>query len=87
MNMTNLQVRQSIDEELPFVLHLADGRSFKVEHRDFIFLPPKSSMLVIAEDDPENGDVINHRIPLLMITGIESRSKSESLGDRSGDRL
>ena len=77
--MTNRELRHSIEDEIPFTLYLADGRSFDVPHRDFIFLPPRSTSAIIAEYDEENGETVTHRIPLLMISGIESRSETESV--------
>ncbi len=74
--MNHAELRKSIDEGVPFTLHVADGRSFDVPHRDFILLPPKSTIAVVAEqenDDPES--TVTNIVPLLMISGVTQRVK------------
>lgn len=69
--MTNEELRRVIEEGHPFTLYLADGRSLKIPHRDFILLPPRSSITYVVlpvEDNPEQ--TVAYRIPLLMITGV-----------------
>ncbi len=72
--MTHKEIRNCIEEDIPFELFLSDGRSFEVPHRDYIFCPPRSTTIIIAQSD-EDGDIINHKIPLLMVTGVSSKSK------------
>jgi hypothetical protein len=69
--MTHPELRTKVEEGIPFTLHVADGRSFEVPHRDFVLLPPRSTVVVIAEYAPENPEeTITHTIPLLMVSGI-----------------
>ncbi|MCG8451460.1 MAG: hypothetical protein MI725_17980 [Pirellulales bacterium] len=50
----------------PFVLHLADGRSFQIPHRDFIAHSPQGrTVIVFGKED--NFDMID----LLLVTSIE----------------
>ncbi|MEM6329836.1 MAG: hypothetical protein AAF790_06260 [Planctomycetota bacterium] len=50
----------------PFNLHLADGRSIPVKHRDFMMAPPKGRRVVVAQPD---GSL--NIIDLLQVTDIE----------------
>jgi hypothetical protein len=69
--MTHAELRLWIDEGQPFTLHVADGRSFHVPHRDFIWLPPKPTVVMVAAASPDNPEEnVSHYIPLLMVSGI-----------------
>jgi hypothetical protein len=57
----------------PFTLHVADGRSFRVEHPDFLSRSP-SGRTVIVHGADDRFDVLD----LLLVTGIEVHP------DRSG---
>ena len=55
----------------PFVIYMADGRTFRINHPDFVFAPPTSqSYIIVAE---ENEDRLHHLTALLM-TGVEYTS-------------
>jgi hypothetical protein len=74
--MTHEVLRVKIEEAVPFTLHVADGRSFHVPHRDFIMLHPKATFVVVATPDNENPDeCVSHTIPLLMVSGVDEKSK------------
>jgi len=68
--MTHAALREKIEHGIPFTLYVADGRSYNVPHEDFILLPPRSTVVVVAEihDDPELS--VTHTIPLLMVSGV-----------------
>ena len=68
--MTHAALREKIDHGIPFTIHVADGRSHDVPHQDFILLPPRSTVVVVANvsDDPEQ--TVMHTIPLLMVSGV-----------------
>lgn len=69
--MSHAELRKRIEEGLPFTLHVADGRSFEVPHRDWVFLPPHSTTVIVAETNPENPDeTVNNIIPLWMVFGV-----------------
>ncbi len=53
---------------LPFVVRIADGRSFSVPHSDHIFVSPKG--LVVIENDEGLLDIL----PSLMISGISTQA-------------
>ena len=77
--MTHEVLRVKIEESVPFTLHVADGGSFYVPHRDFIMLPPKATFVVVATPDDENPEeFVSHTIPLLMVSGVDEKSKMGS---------
>ena len=72
--MTHAELKSKVDEGVPFTLHVADGRSYEVPHRDFVLLPPRSTVIVVAEGSPDNPkETITHTIPLLMVSGVTRR--------------
>ena len=58
----------------PFSIHLADGRSFKIPHRDFISHPPNGRTLVIYCEGDDAFDILD----LLLVTGIEVHSSASN---------
>ena len=50
----------------PFVLHLADGRTVPVHHREFMMTVPSGRTLIVVQPD----DTMNI-IDLLLVTDIE----------------
>lgn len=50
----------------PFVIHVADGRSFRIPHREFLSQSPGGRMLFVFHDD-EAFSVID----LLLVTELE----------------
>ena len=72
--MTHAQMKKRIEEDIPFTLHVADGRSYEVPHEDFIHLPGRGSIVFVTEypDDPEE-ESLTSIIPLLMVSGITTR--------------
>jgi hypothetical protein len=75
--MTHAELKTRIDEGIPFTLHVADGRSYLIQHRDFVLLPPRSTVIVVAEYTSDNPpDTIKHTIPLLMVSGVSLRLPS-----------
>jgi hypothetical protein len=67
--MTREQVESAIASGVPFTLRMADGKEYVVPHRDYIFLPPRASYVIVYEDD---GHFIV--LPLLTMTGLRSKS-------------
>lgn len=52
---------------------MADGRSFRVPHPDFLFMSPSGRTVIICE---ENDDF--HILDLLLMTEIQKASASSS---------
>jgi hypothetical protein len=67
--MTREQVESAMASGAPFTLRMADGKEYLVPHRDYIFLPPRASYVIVHED---NGHF--NVLPLLTMTGLRSKS-------------
>ena len=72
-NMTREQVESAVARDVPFVLLMADGKEYRVPHRDYISLPPKAAY-VIVYDDHGHFTVL----PLLTMTGLHSTDSDAS---------
>ena len=55
----------------PFVIHMAKGREYRVEHPDFVLASPNNQSWIIIEE-PDNDRV--HYIAALLIVSIEHAS-------------
>jgi len=69
--MNRSQIEAAVERNLTFTLHMADGKEYRVPHRDYIFLPPKAAFVVVSDDD---GHVFV--LPLLTMTGLSYESES-----------
>ena len=63
--MNRSQIESALERNLPFSLRMADGKEYKVPHRDYISLPPRGAFVVVY-DDAEHVFVL----PLLTMTGL-----------------
>jgi len=63
--MSRGQIEAAVERNLPFTLHMADGKEYRVPHRDYIFLPPRAAFVVVSDDQ---GHVFV--LPLLTMTGL-----------------
>jgi hypothetical protein len=61
----------------PFTIHLADGRSIPVLHREFIMVVPSGRTLVVCQPD----DTMNI-IDLLLVTDLELNPAANGPGKR-----
>jgi hypothetical protein len=66
--MTIERIRDAYDKKpfQPFVIHLADGRSIPVLHREFMMAAPSGRTIVVQQPD----DTLNI-IDLLLVTDLE----------------
>ena len=72
--MTFATLKDKVDTAIPFTLHVADGHSYEVPHRDFIWLHPRGLVVLVAHPASDGTDeVVGTTIPLLMITGITEK--------------
>lgn len=62
----------------PFVIHMNDGRSLRVEHPDFVFLPPGWETTAIVAFPKYKFEFVYIR----NITSIESAGEMPSLPER-----
>lgn len=72
--MTRKQLEAVIEEGVPFSIKLADGRSCRVPHRDYVSLPPKNATVAVVYED--DGTV--HVLPLLTMTGLTYNTRKKS---------
>lgn len=70
-DMTRSQIEAAVERNQPFTLRMADGKEYKVPHRDYISFPPKGAF-VIVYDDREHVYVL----PLLTMTGLAYQSEA-----------
>jgi hypothetical protein len=67
--MSRTQIEAAVERNMPFTLHMADGKEYKVPHRDYIFLPPRAASVVVSDDQ---GHVFV--LPMLTMTGLSYES-------------
>jgi hypothetical protein len=61
----------------PFIIHLADGRSIPVGHREFIMAAPSGRTLYVSQPD----DTLNI-IDLLLVTDLEVKPAASGTSRR-----
>ena len=61
----------------PFVIHLADGRTIPVHHREFMLAAPSGRTVVVMQPD----DSLNI-IDLLLVTDLAIKAVSNGSGKR-----
>lgn len=66
--MTSEQLRAVRDATpfLPFVIHLTDGRSFPIPHRDYLSISPHGRVATVYRDDSE----AFHYVDVMLITDL-----------------
>ena len=69
--MNRSQIEAAVERNLPFTLHMADGKEYRVPHRDYIFLPPKAAFVVVSDDA---GHVFV--LPLLTMAGLSYEAEA-----------
>ena len=81
MTIERLQDLYNAQPFLPFTMHLADGRTIPVHHRDFIMAVPSGRTIVVCQPD----DTLNI-IDLLLVTDVEIKAGSNGSGKRTRKR-
>jgi hypothetical protein len=60
---------------VPFTIHLADGRQYRIDHQDFVSSHPQGRTVIVYKPG-ENGDF--EILDLLLVVGLEvHRSQQE----------
>jgi hypothetical protein len=69
--VTRKQIEAAIERNLPFSIQMADGKEYRVPHRDYISLPPTGWAAVVYDD-------VGHVwvLPLLTMTGLSYQELS-----------
>lgn len=66
--MRREQLESAVANGIPFTLRMADGKEYRVPHRDYISIPPKASYVIVYDDDGHFTV-----LPLLTMTGLQSK--------------
>ncbi len=53
----------------PFIIHMANGREYRVDHPEFVLASSSNQSIVVVED-PENERI--HTLSALLITSVEA---------------
>ncbi len=77
--MNRSQIEAAIERNLPFTLHMADGKEYRVPHHDYISLPPVGAFVVVF-DDNEHVFVL----PLLTMTGLTYQTEGAGSNKPTG---
>jgi hypothetical protein len=72
MHITEIQKLYEARPFRPFVIHVADGRTIKVEHPEFMAQAPTGRTIFVY--DPKDFQIID----VLMITGLEVKTNGAS---------
>lgn len=68
MTIEQLRATQRAQPFVPFTVHLADGRSYLIDHPDFIASHPQGRTIIVFKPG-EGGDF--EIIDLLLVIGLE----------------
>jgi hypothetical protein len=70
-------VRETRDSNpfVPFVMHLADGRAFRVGHPELLLIPPKNPRIIVLAD----GEHIRI-IDVLLVVELELDTRKRKAG-------
>jgi hypothetical protein len=60
----------------PFTIHLADGRSFLIRHRDYLSQSPAGRTIIVYGDD-DNFSILD----LLLVTELEIHTPAQKPGE------
>ncbi len=58
MNVDQIRLAREANPFLPFTVHLADGRSHRVPHRDYLSMSPGGRTVIVYESD-EAGHILD----------------------------
>lgn len=58
MNVDQIRLAREANPFLPFTIHLADGRSHRVPHRDYLSMSPGGRTVIVYESD-EAGHILD----------------------------
>jgi len=67
--MTREQIESALASGNPFTLRMADGKEYFVPHRGYLWLPPRSSYVIVHEDDGHFTV-----LPLMTMTGLRAKT-------------
>ena len=68
VTIEQLRATQKAQPFVPFTIHLADGRSYRIEHPDFLSSHPQGRTIIVYKPG-EGGDF--EIVDLLLVVGLE----------------
>jgi len=77
--MTTEQLRSTRDAIpfLPFSLHLADGRSFRVPHRDYLLISPHGRIAFVFRTENEAFNIVD--VMLITDLSVDGAAQQEAV--------
>jgi hypothetical protein len=75
MTAEQLRALREANPFRPFTIHLADGRTFAVSHRDFVSLSPSGRIIIVYQPN----DAFNI-VDLYLVTDLEVQAPTGSAG-------
>ncbi len=69
------QIEEAVHRGIPFRLKVADGDEYRVPHRDYVFLPPRSAAkrnYIVVHNDAGFASIL----PLLTIASLTFQTDS-----------
>lgn len=73
MRMTELRELRDATPFKPFVIHLADGRTIPVRHRDFLMSSPSGRTMIVYQ--PDDSFAI---IDVMLVTSLRVKANGRS---------
>ena len=78
MTIERLRAMHQANPFHPFTIHLADGRSFYIPHRDFLSPSPSGRTVIVYQEDGESHSILD----LLLVTELEIHANGQSNGSK-----
>jgi hypothetical protein len=75
MTAEQLRAMREANPFRPFTIHLADGRTLDVPHRDFVSLSPSGRIIIVYQPN----DAFNV-VDLYLVTDLEIKAPADSTG-------
>jgi len=73
MTVDQLRAMREANPFRPFIIHLADGRSFRVPHRDLVSHSPGGRTIIVYQSD-EAFSIVD----LYLVTELEAQAPTDS---------
>lgn len=72
MTVEQLRAARDANPFLPFIIHMADGRSLRIPHRDYLSMSPGGRIVMVYREDAFS------MIDLLLVTELEMEAISQT---------
>ena len=78
MTLEELRAWRDTSPFRPFTIRVADGRSFRVRHRDYLLVSPRGRTIIVCNDD-ETCNVLD----LLLVTELSVEAPAPAPGEQN----